>query len=230
MRDLVRHLGGVHRWATGFVAGARTEPDGRPQEELVGGWPDDGDLGPWVPGRRGGAVIPPDTAPPDLQCWTFLRLPFPLLHWVLPPSPRDGDPPRRRGGRQRGHGHTVRAGVRGLTASTSCSRCSSPVAGASAAIRRAGRRVSATDADGDWDVVVGPTGVVTEPGGTGTADAAAKGEASDLYQTLWNRPVDGAIDANRRRIAARPLPARGQDPLVTTTRRRVTTFGPCAPG
>lgn len=55
-------------------------------------------------------------------------------------------------------------------------------------------RVTAVDADGDWDVVVGPERVTTQPGGTDRADATVRGEASDLYQALWNRPVSAPLD------------------------------------
>jgi len=57
-------------------------------------------------------------------------------------------------------------------------------------------RVTATDADGDWDVGIGPTGVTTLAGGSGRADATVRGSASDLYQALWNRPPAGRLDVS----------------------------------
>ncbi|HEU4842430.1 MAG TPA: maleylpyruvate isomerase N-terminal domain-containing protein, partial [Ilumatobacteraceae bacterium] len=82
VRDLVRHLGGVHRWATGFVAESRAEKDDRTQEELVGGWPDDGDLGRWFLDGAERLATALDAASPDLRCWTFLRAPSPRVHWA----------------------------------------------------------------------------------------------------------------------------------------------------
>ena len=38
LRDLVRHVGGVHRWATGFVVGAGAQPPDGDLEQLVGGF------------------------------------------------------------------------------------------------------------------------------------------------------------------------------------------------
>ena len=82
MRDLVRHTGGVHRWATGYVAEARKELWDVDLDDVVGTWPDDAALARWL---RDGCVRLADalaTAPPDLECWTFLRAPSPLAMWA----------------------------------------------------------------------------------------------------------------------------------------------------
>ncbi|MCP4189359.1 MAG: hypothetical protein GY768_01890, partial [Planctomycetaceae bacterium] len=41
MRDLVRHVGGVHRWATGYVGDRRTEEWDVDLDDIVGTWPAD---------------------------------------------------------------------------------------------------------------------------------------------------------------------------------------------
>ncbi|MBB1243254.1 maleylpyruvate isomerase family mycothiol-dependent enzyme [Streptomyces durbertensis] len=68
VRDLVLHVGRVHRWATRHVAERLTEPAGLPEaevpDELLGDWFRDG-LHTLV-----GAL---DDASDDLRCWTFLR-------------------------------------------------------------------------------------------------------------------------------------------------------------
>ncbi|MDX3452415.1 maleylpyruvate isomerase family mycothiol-dependent enzyme [Streptomyces sp. ME02-8801-2C] len=76
--DLVRHTGMVHRWAAAHVAERRMTPN-RPS-----GPPDlDGDaLLTWF---REGHRILVDTlasAPPDLECWTFLPAPSALAFWT----------------------------------------------------------------------------------------------------------------------------------------------------
>jgi hypothetical protein len=43
-RDLIRHMGGVHRWATSFVAEAHAEPGYPTLEEVAGGRPGDEEL------------------------------------------------------------------------------------------------------------------------------------------------------------------------------------------
>ena len=48
VRDLVRHMGGVHRWATSYVAEARTELWDVELDEVVGSWPPDPELAAWL--------------------------------------------------------------------------------------------------------------------------------------------------------------------------------------
>ena len=47
LRDLVHRVGGVHRWATGFVRGAGRQPPDGDLERFVGGWPEDAELVAW---------------------------------------------------------------------------------------------------------------------------------------------------------------------------------------
>lgn len=83
MRDLVKHQGEVHRWATGIVATPRMEPWNASEEEVVGGvWPDDDSLVEWL--RDGvdalGSALA--DAPEDLDCWTFMESPSPRIFWA----------------------------------------------------------------------------------------------------------------------------------------------------
>lgn len=81
VRDLLRHIGAVHRWATAFVQG-RKEPWEVPLEEVVGRWPDDRELLEWF--RRGHRTLVSSLEAADraLECWTFLRAPSPLSMWA----------------------------------------------------------------------------------------------------------------------------------------------------
>ncbi len=76
MRDLVRHTGGVHRWATGYVADARTEVRTAGLDEIVGTWPDDTELAGWFRQGFAALVTALTTAPADLDCWTFFPRPL----------------------------------------------------------------------------------------------------------------------------------------------------------
>jgi len=91
VRDLVRHLGGIHAWATIFVAERRVEPIAQDLEELVGGWPPDTELVGWYGALHRRLVATLAAAPPDLECFTFLAAPSPLAMWARLSPP--GSPP-----------------------------------------------------------------------------------------------------------------------------------------
>jgi uncharacterized protein (TIGR03083 family) len=82
LRDLVRHVSGVHRWATGFVSGAGDQPPEGDLEELVGGWPNDDALVAWFGDGHRTLVQALKSAPADLEAWTFLDAPTPLAFWA----------------------------------------------------------------------------------------------------------------------------------------------------
>ena len=82
VRDLVRHMGGVHRWAAGFVTSGRTEPLDADLDEVVGTWPADADLAAWLGQGCADLVDALAAAPDDLQCWTFLPAPSPRAMWA----------------------------------------------------------------------------------------------------------------------------------------------------
>lgn len=78
VRDLVRHQGTVHRWATRFVAEGRIQP-----EPITARTPaDDAELLAWFRDGHERLVSALETAPPDLECWYFLRADSPLGFWA----------------------------------------------------------------------------------------------------------------------------------------------------
>ena len=82
VRDLLRHTGYVHRWATGFVAEGLTRPGGASEEEILSQGPADAQLPGWFCEGHAALVRALDAAPPDLECWTFLAAPSPLAFWA----------------------------------------------------------------------------------------------------------------------------------------------------
>jgi len=189
VRDLVRHLGGVHRWATGYVAGPRTEPWDVDLDEIVGAWPDDADLVGWF--RQGcealaGAL---DAAPPDLECWTFLRAPSPLAMWA----------------RRQAHETAIHRVDAELAAGAAPGPFAAPFAAdgvgellecfvprRSTKLRAetsASLAVGCTDEDAAWLLRIGPEGVTTErtPSAAVDADCTVRGPAAGLYLALGNR-------------------------------------------
>ena len=55
VRDLLKHTGYVHRWATSFVAEGLTRPAGASEEEILGEGPADAELPGWF--REGHAAL-----------------------------------------------------------------------------------------------------------------------------------------------------------------------------
>ncbi|MDH3459113.1 MAG: maleylpyruvate isomerase family mycothiol-dependent enzyme, partial [Gemmatimonadota bacterium] len=82
VRELVRHLGGVHRWATRYVSEARTAVIDADLDEIVRRWPGDAELLDWFADGHQTLLDALVNAPPDLDCFTFLEAPSPLAMWA----------------------------------------------------------------------------------------------------------------------------------------------------
>ena len=83
MRDLVRHLSGVHRWATMCVERRLGEPPSLAEEEACfSGPPSDAGLIEWFRAGHAALVQALESAPADLACWSFLPAPSPLAFWA----------------------------------------------------------------------------------------------------------------------------------------------------
>ncbi|MEU9206422.1 maleylpyruvate isomerase family mycothiol-dependent enzyme [Streptomyces sp. NPDC048415] len=184
MRDLVRHTGMVHRWATAFVAEGHTSyhPDG--------GLPDlDGDeLLAWFREGHRRLVDTLSGASPDVQCWSFLPAPSPLAFWA----------------RRQAHETTVHR----VDAESALSGEPTAVATHFAVdgidellsgfhVRETSRvrteeprvlRVRATDEpDAVWTVRLSARPPVSDRDQRGDADCELAGPAAGLYLALWNR-------------------------------------------
>ena len=82
IHDLVRHVGGVHRWAAGHVATGRRDPMPAEQERELFASPADDELLDWLRDGHRHVVRALAGADPDLRCWTFLPGPSPLAFWA----------------------------------------------------------------------------------------------------------------------------------------------------
>ncbi|MFC9425826.1 maleylpyruvate isomerase family mycothiol-dependent enzyme [Streptomyces sp. NPDC056987] len=209
VRDVLRHTGSVHRWATAYVTegGAARVPLPTPPEL-------DGDaLVDWFREGHDRLVGALDTAPADLDCWSFLPAPSPLAFWA----------------RRQAH----ETAIHRVDAESALGNGFSPVDAAFAAdgidellrhfhARDRSRvrsdvprvlRVRTTDTGDVWTVRITSNPVRTDhtkapgPGadddgsdgssndmGTGeqaTAECELSGPAEKLYLTVWNRlPLD----------------------------------------
>jgi len=184
VRDLLRHTGMVHRWATAFVAEqhASYHPDG--------GLPDlDGaELLTWFREGHRQLVDTLASAAPDVRCWHFLPAPSPLAFWA----------------RRQAHETTVHridaesagGGTPGEIAPAFAEDgIDELLSGFHARSRSRVRseeprvlRVRATDADGAvWTVRLSQEPPAAVRGASGDADCEVAGSAAQLYLALWNR-------------------------------------------
>jgi uncharacterized protein (TIGR03083 family) len=83
LRDVLAHLGYVHRWAAGYVAGARTEMvDRHGDADLLALGPPDEEIIGWFRAGHAHLVSVLTEADPDVRCWSFLPAPSPLAFWA----------------------------------------------------------------------------------------------------------------------------------------------------
>jgi uncharacterized protein (TIGR03083 family) len=203
VRDLVCHMGSVHRWATGYVADARHEQWDVDLIDVVGAWPDDDDLVPWLHAGCAGLADALDAAPADLDCWTFLPAPSPRAMWA----------------RRQAHETAIHRVDAELATRNDASL--SPFDPAFAAdgvdellscfLPRPRTRLrsdppttlgmTCTDSHAGWLLHIGPDGVTTTPVPEATVsdhDPACeiRATAADLYLVLWSRRSPGALEVS----------------------------------
>ena len=82
LRELVHHVGGIHRWATTTVREARTERYDTTLLEVVGAWPDDAELVDWFRAGHARSCRPCATRTRTSQCWSFFAAPLTLAFWA----------------------------------------------------------------------------------------------------------------------------------------------------
>jgi uncharacterized protein (TIGR03083 family) len=198
VRDLVRHTGEVHRWATANVGQRRTQPAQEDGEAAArAATPDDADLVAWF--RAGYAALAEtlEQADPDFPYWSFHPAASGLTFWA----------------RRQAHETAIHR-VDAQTAVRSPTPCAADFAADGideillgfvsrprGKLRSGTPRtlaVRAIDAGRDWHITVssGPVEVRVE---RAAADCTVLGDASDLYLLLWNRRlVEGlAVEGDR---------------------------------
>ncbi|MFH8936011.1 maleylpyruvate isomerase family mycothiol-dependent enzyme [Streptomyces griseosporeus] len=210
VRDLLRHTGAVHRWATAFVAEQLTSPRPLGEEPDLDG----AELLAWYRESHRRLVDTLAAASPETAAWTFhpapLPSPSPLAFWTRRQAHETAvhryDAETARGGSPSPVGTEFSVDgidelLRGFHA-----RPRSRVRTAEPRLLR----VRATDADADavWTVRLSAEPPVTTREDTGAADAELAGPADELYLALWNRvPVpqvtgDAALAALWRETSA----------------------------
>jgi uncharacterized protein (TIGR03083 family) len=198
VRDLVRHQGEVHRWATAIVRD-RVPAPGIDSAEVVGPWPDDADLVSWFTTGYATLVETLERADPGLDCFAFLPAASPLLFWSRRQAHETGI---HRVDAQSALGpitpFAVDVAVDGIEemlfgfAGRSRSRLRSP--------SPRSLQLHAVDAAAMWTVRIGADRVDVDRDDSRVlaavdgADCAMRGAASDLFLVLWNRADKSALD------------------------------------
>jgi uncharacterized protein (TIGR03083 family) len=188
VRDLLKHTGYVHRWATGYVTGGPGHRQGgASEEEILSQGPGDAGLPGWFREGHAALVQALSEAKPDLDTWAFLPAPSPLAFWS----------------RRQAHETAIhRADAEQAAGRTDASVFEPDFAAdgvdellmgflARNIKRGRGPGLSGTLAvhagDGaDWLIAGG----AAEPGvsrGAGPARCEVTGPPAELYLTLWNR-------------------------------------------
>jgi uncharacterized protein (TIGR03083 family) len=199
VRDLLAHIGFVHRWAAGYVQTGRTEMVEEPDEPgLLAAAPPDDLLIDWVADGHASLVGALSSAPAGLRCWTFFGAPSSLAFWA----------------RRQAH----ETAVHRVDAELATGAAPSPIAIPFAAdgvdelllgfLARPGSRryakvqpgsvsFAATDTDASWTVAVSGTGIEMARS-AGTGDLSVRAPAADLYLLLWNRRPSDGLDVEGR--------------------------------
>jgi uncharacterized protein (TIGR03083 family) len=183
VRDLVQHVGQVHRWAHSYVSTGRTTPPDANDSPATP--PGDDDLLDWFNDGHRALVTALREAPGDLDCWAFLAAPSPRAFWA-----------RRQAHETAIHRADAQlaAGMRpDYDAAFAADGTDELLLGFLA--RPRGRLVSdprvrlglrADDTGDVWTMTIGPESRDTVRAAQ-DADCTVTGRAADLYQLLWNR-------------------------------------------
>ena len=82
MRELVRHMAGVHHWAATQVGDRHTDEIDEELEDQVGGWPSDDELFDWAASKAARLVEVFEAADPEFPYFTWFRGTTPLTMWT----------------------------------------------------------------------------------------------------------------------------------------------------
>lgn len=197
LRDLLGHVGEVHRWAAAIVAGGIASPSDIPQD-AVGQKPDDGGLIDWYADGHRALVATLRAAPADLTCFTFLPAASDLAFWA----------------RRQAHETAIhRADADGAAGRKTMYDPALANDGIEEMLRGFATRPRTFDpgvvrlepTDGPaWVVALDGEGAHPKLAESAALEAAVtvSGSAADVYRWLWNRPSTVSI-AGDAEIAGR---------------------------
>lgn len=183
MRDLLAHVGYVHRWSAAIVAGRLDGATGD-GDAAVGPIPGDDDLRTWYAEGHRALVKTLRDAPADLECWAFLPAPSPLAFWA-----------RRQALETAIHrADAFAAAGRPITFDDELAHdgIEETLLGFGARKRtfEPGSIRLQPDNGPPWMIELGETGAKASPHpGDVSADVTVSGPPTQIYLWLWNRPA-----------------------------------------
>jgi uncharacterized protein (TIGR03083 family) len=197
VRELVVHVGGVHRWAADIVATSSPTSE-TSAGDAVGTGPADEELLTWYGAGHRTLVDTLRAAPADLDCATFLPADSPRHFWA----------------RRQAHETTIHRvdaeGAAGKVTTIDPELAQDGIAEILDGFARRKRNAPRAAGTIGLDAVDGPGRVIrlggerieSEAGADpGSADTVVRGASADLYRWLWNRPSDAVVEG-REDLAA----------------------------
>ncbi|HJP74912.1 MAG TPA: maleylpyruvate isomerase family mycothiol-dependent enzyme [Pseudonocardiaceae bacterium] len=185
LRDLLAHVGRIHRWAGAMVAG---QVDRAGAGQLRGimtdtTTPADGEIVDWFRTGHRDLVETLEAAPADLDCFTFLPAPSALAFWARRQAHETAvhrvDAEQAAGRPSRIDPAFAADGVDelliGFLPRNKKLRDAPP------------RTLLITTGERHWRIAIGPDLAVTEVSAPEPADATISGAPETLYLALWNR-------------------------------------------
>lgn len=197
VRELVTHVGGIHRWTADIVANCGTSFD-TAAGDAVGTGPSDAELHDWFRTGHAALVDTLRAAPEDLDCATFLPADSPLHFWARRQAHETAvhraDAEAAADRRAVFDAGFAQDGIAELLLGFAARKANAVAQPATIGLR--------ADDGPSWLITLGGERTLAGPLGSGMqADATVTGTSSDLYLWLWNRPSAATV-AGDARVAA----------------------------
>jgi uncharacterized protein (TIGR03083 family) len=197
VRDLLHHLGGVHRYAAAYVSTGRSQPFAKEEEGQFFTTVADEELVGWFRDGHRALVDALTAADDEMTCWAFLPAPSPLAFWA-----------RRQAHETAIHRADAESAISTFPEWDPAFAADGIDELLNGFFARPGGRIvadpplsmalAATDIDAAWTVHIEPTGrrIVL---GEHPADLTVAGPARELYLLLWNRGSTERLDVRGNR-------------------------------
>ena len=198
VRELVKHVGGVHRWAADVVrtgAGDLATEAGR----RVGEGPDDDELLAWYLAGHADLLAALGGASPDLTAATFLSSRSPLEFWARRQAHETAI---HRADAEAATGRTTRFPVDLAQDGIDELLCGFAARKRTSGAERGTLLLGCSDGP-SWSVTFGGEDIGAERVGS-IKDGDVSGTSSGLYLWLWNRDSAVVADASRPLVRAWP--------------------------